>query len=640
MSSTASPSQVLLMKSRPSHGLPEVDPSTLSNIHHFRLNTSRLLLTVDWENKALHGLVKYDLDIMTHDVTEIILDTSYLDIHRVFWNNAEIKQFSVGKRQGSLGSPLNISLANAVRSEKTNTLSVEFSTTDKCTALQWLTKDQTAGKSAPYLFSQCEPIHARSMFPCFDTPGVKSTFTYLVKSQYPVVTSGNVSQDKPSGSDEEAFLSKGQGTLYPVYQHIPIPSYLVAIASGDIASNDIGPRSKVYTEPCNVSACTYEFEADTENFIKAAEAVVFPYEWKTFNVLVLPPSFPYGGMENPNITFATPTLISGDRQNVDVIAHELAHSWSGNLVTNCSWQHFWLNEGWTVYLERRIIAAVHGEPHRHFSAIIGWKQLQESIQSMGDNAEQYSRLVINLQDGQDPDESYSTVPYEKGFVFLFYLENLLGKSSWDKFIPYYFNKFKGSSLDSYMFRDTLYEFFYDRNDLLDSIDWDTWYFTPGLPPKPHFDTSIADACYGLADRWMEAAKGNGDYSMFSLKDIDGWTSSQAVVFLDTLSDSIEKMDLQVSKPLCVALNTKYALSESNNAEVVSRWYRIATTSKLDSEYKPLAQFLGTVGRMKFVRTGFRQLNSVDRQLALETFKANESFYHPICRSLVQKDLGL
>lgn len=632
--------QILLEQNRPARS-PELDPSTLSNFENFKVNTTRLVLQVDWQQKILKGVVKYDLDIVQANVSQIVLDTSFLNIANIKWNKQTIADFSVASRREHLGAALVIPIGNAAKS-KNNSLTICFSTTENCTALQWLTREQTSGKTTPYLFSQCEPIHARSLFPCFDTPGVKSTFTYIVRSDHPVVVSGNSSEQPlfSDDEDEQAVINAGKGTDYHFYQHIPIPSYLVAIASGDLTSNDIGPRSKVYTEPANVNACTYEFEADTENFIRAAEAVVFPYEWKTFNVLVLPPSFPYGGMENPNITFATPTVISGDRQNVDVIAHELAHSWSGNLVTNGSWEHFWLNEGWTVYLERRIIAAVHGEAHRHFSAIIGWKQLEESIEAMGASADNYSRLVVNLKGGVHPDESYSTVPYEKGFNFLFMLENLLGKETFDSFIPFYFNKFKGKSLDSYMFRDTVYEYFKDQKEKLDSIDWDTWYFTPGLPPKPKFDTSIANACYRLSDKWLEAAKGNGDYSSFSAKDMDGWTSSQTVVFLDTLGDGLDKLDLGVKKNLSAALSSKYHLSESSNAEVISRWYRLATSAELESEYQRLADFLGTVGRMKYVRPGFRQLNKVKRELAIATFKKNDTFYHPICRSLVQKDLGL
>ena len=214
-------------------------------------------------------------------------------------------------------------------------------------------------------------------------------------------------------------------------------------------------------------------------------------------------------MENPTHTFASPTIISGDRENIDVIAHELAHSWSGNLVSNASWEHFWLNEGWTVYLERRILAALHGEPHRDFSAIIGWKALEDSINLFGKDHE-FTKLVIDLK-GQDPDDAFSSIPYEKGFHFLYYLEKLVGKSEWDKFIPHYFGTWARKSLDSYDFKATLLGFYGDGGSgenkevakKLESVNWDEKFYAPGLPPKPDFDTSMVDDCYALAEKWKK-----------------------------------------------------------------------------------------------------------------------------------------
>lgn len=322
---------------------PERDPSTLSNYYAFEVNLTDIEYRVDWDTKKLIGKVLYDLTVKDPSSTsKIVLDTSFLDVFKATIDGVDTSFTLAEKRLEPLGTKLEIPLATTKKAIK---LGFDFSTTEKVTAVQWLEPEQTAGKTAPYLFSQCEAIHARSMYPCFDTPSIKSPFNITVYSRYPAVSSGNVvSKPTTAGSEAEPYVFK---------QALPIPSYLFALASGDIDNAPIGPRSLIYTEPSFLPACKYEFEADTEKFIEVAENIVFPYEWKTYNVLILPPSFPYGGMENPNITFATPTLISGDRQNVDVIAHELAHSWSGNLVTNCSWEHFWLNEGWTMYLERR-----------------------------------------------------------------------------------------------------------------------------------------------------------------------------------------------------------------------------------------------------------------------------------------------
>lgn len=630
-------SSTLLAKSRPA-GSPETDPSTLSNYRQVSVKHTNIAFKVDWAQQRLVGRVQFKLGLEP-SLNELVLDSSYIDIKSVLFNGQK-HQFHLAPRAEPLGAKLSIDL-NGAAQENDNSLEIDFSTTAECTAVQWMTPEQTDDKVAPYLFSQCQAIHARSLFPCFDTPAVKSTFSIAIQSKYATVSSGNIA---PEGSTKKLFGSffddgSSDDKVYEFVQEQVIPSYLFSIASGAITSASIGPRSKVYTEKGNLAACKYEFEADTERFIQTAEKIVFPYDWKTYNVLVLPQGFPYGGMENPNMTFATPTLISGDRENVDVIAHELAHSWSGNLVTNCSWEHFWLNEGWTVYLERRIVGAIHGEPHRHFSAIIGWGDLEEAIKTLGESGKPYTKLVVDLKGGQDPDDAFSTVPYEKGFNFLFMLENLVGREAFDPFIPYYFGKFKGKSLDSYQFRDTLYEFFADKKDLLDSIDWDTWYYTAGLPAKPKFDTSVADACYALADKWIAAAD-KGNFDQFAKSDLEGWTSTQAVVFLSTLSAGLKNVADEPRLAAAKAIDATYQLSKSKNFEVIARWYALAIGAKVQSEYQSLANWLGTVGRMKFVRPGYRQLNSVDRQLALDTFNKYKEIYHPICRTMVAKDLGL
>ncbi|KAK9471949.1 LAP2 leucyl aminopeptidase yscIV [Dipodascopsis tothii] len=616
---------------------PETDASTLSNYESFKINHTKLRFEVDWTAKALVGKVEYDLTT-TADVQEIVLDTSYLDLGAISVNGAPATGV-VGERLHALGCPLTIALAAPIAAGSPVALTLEFATTSECTALQWLDPPQTAGKKVPYLFSQCQAIHARSMFPCFDTSAVKSTYDFEIVSEHFAVASGNT----VAGSGAKTADGK---TVYLFTQTIPIPSYLVAIASGDLVSAPIGPRSLVYSEPSSIDACQYEFEADTEKFIAAAEEIVFPYDWKTYNVLVLPPSFPYGGMENPNITFATPTLISGDRQNVDVIAHELAHSWSGNLVTSCSWEHFWLNEGWTVYLERRIVAAIHGEPSRHLSSIIGWSALAAAIEALGPDAERFSPLVIDLTTGRDdPDDAFSSVPYEKGSNLLYSLELALGKAKFDPFIPHYFTAFKGRSLDTYQFVHTLFAYFAAdaaATAALVAFDWDTWLFAPGMPPKPAFDTALSDAATGLAARWT-AAIGSAPYTGtpaefaaahgFAAADIDGWTSTQLGVFLENLAVAANPVPVR-------ALDSLYGVAASSNPEVLAKWYALAVPANVDESYAALAAWLGTVGRMKFVRPGYRLLETVDPALARETFKTHASFYHPICRAMVEKDLGL
>ncbi|TVY90405.1 Leukotriene A-4 hydrolase-like protein [Lachnellula willkommii] len=524
------------------------DSNTLSNYNSWKTKHTIADLAIDFKKQQLTGTVTLQLESITDkESQEIILDTSFLDVQNVSLDGGK-STWQLKDRSEPYGSPLSVQ----------------------------------------------------------DTPDVKSTYDFKIRSPLPVIASG-----LPTGAAKFEHGENGE--------------------SGDIATASIGPRSVVSTGPEELLAAKWEFEDDTEKFIQVAEKLIFPYAWTQYNILVLPPSFPYGGMENPTWTYATPTVVSGDRENIDVIAHELSHSWSGNLVSNASWEHFWLNEGWTTYLERRIQAAVHGESHRDFSAIIGWKALEDSVKIFGEGHE-FTKLVIDLK-GKDPDDAFSSIPYEKGFHFLYYLEKLIGKSSWDTFIPHYFKTWLKKSLDSYDFKATLLDFFAsdkEASKALESVDWDTWFYKPGMPPKPKFDTSMVDTCYALADKWESK-----DYTP-SKSDIEGLSANQIVVFLEKVQLFKDPLTPAQSK----AMGETYSLTNSRNVELSSRYLGIGLTANDESVYKPTTELLGKVGRMKFVRPLYRKLEKVDRKLALETFEKNKDFYHPICRGLVEKDLGL
>ena len=607
------------------------DPNTLSNYNNWRTTQTSISIRILFDDQILKGQVTHKLkSITTAESKEVILDTSHVQVNDVKVDGKKHK-FELSKRLEPYGSALKVFLDEGVPNEQIVDVAIDFATTSACTALQWMTPAQTSNKKHPYMFSQCQAIHARSIFPCQDTPDVKAPFEFVIESPLPVIASGIA--DK---SNIDEVSTDGKHQVYKFKQSVPIPSYLFAIASGDIAFASIGPRSTVATGPEELAACKWEFEADTEKQLAAAESVVFPYKWGQYNVLVLPPSFPYGGMENPIYTFATPTVISGDRQNVDVIAHELSHSWSGNLVSNASWEHFWLNEGWTTYLERRIQAITHGsDKWRDFSAIIGWSALTDSIKHYGENHE-FTKLIIDLK-GKDPDDAFSSIPYEKGFVFLYYIEKLIGQDKFDTFIPHYFEKWSGKSLDSYDFKATLLAFF--ENDSatskkLESIDWDKAFYAPGFPAKPDFDTSLVDEVYELAGKWEQFTKDSKSDFTPRPSDIKDWSANQLVVLLER----ILAFDTALPTEHAKYLGKLYDLRETRNVEVSSRYYQIALVSGDTSIKSNVTDMLGKVGRMKFVRPLYRYLVAMDVDLAVETFEKNKDFYHPICRAMIVKML--
>ncbi|KAL9618190.1 MAG: hypothetical protein Q9160_007086 [Pyrenula sp. 1 TL-2023] len=606
------------------------DPNTLSNYSAFKTVHTVTNFDISFDQQQLSGNVVLNLESLTEAQSdEIILDSSHVDVSSVKVNG-QVSKWTLLPRMEPYGSALKIPLSQGVDQGQRIEVDISLQTSEKCSALQWLTPAQTANKKYPYMFSQCQAIHARSCFPCQDTPDVKSTFEFSITSPLPVIASGI------SGGKPVAVTGSSDRKLYKFEQKVPIPSYLFALASGDIETAPVGPRSVIATSPERVEACKWELEADTENFIQAAEKIVFPYVWGTYNVLFLPPSFPYGGMENPVYTFATPSVISKDRANVDVIAHELAHAWSGNLVSNASWEHFWLNEGWTVYLERRILAAVHGEEQRDFLSIIGWKDLIDAVERFGKDHEA-TKLIVDLK-GKDPDDFFSAVPYEKGFNFLYYLEKLIGKDKFDEFIPHYFTKWKGKSLDSYDFKSTLLSFF--ENDtvasgLLNELDWDWWFYSTGVPPEPRFDTSLVDVVYELADKWRELSSGSSTFQP-SKSDIASLNGNQLVVFLSRILISERPLTPKASE----LMGEVYGFASSENFEITSRYYRVGMQAGDRSVLPGTVALLGSIGRMKFVRETFRSLEEIDRELALKTFENNRDFYHPICRTMVGKDLGL
>ncbi|KAI8089608.1 peptidase family M1-domain-containing protein [Halteromyces radiatus] len=608
------------------------DPSSLANLKQVKNTHLHLDWTISFDKKNISGHVILDLHTLEDNVDKVILDSSYLDIQRVSLNEQDLT-YTISERHPCLGSALTIQLAQPIVTAGTKfQLKIDYNTTDKCTAIQFLEPEQTVGKKQPYLFSQCQAIHARAFCPCQDSPAIKLTYSASVTSPLPVIMSA-LKTGEVQGTNGL--------TTYGFEQRTSIPSYLIAIAAGNLVSREIGPRSSVWCEPEVIEQAAWEFNG-TEEFIRTGEDLLTPYEWGRYDLLILPPSFPYGGMENPCLTFVTPTLLAGDRSAVDVVAHEIAHSWMGNLVTTHNWEHFWLNEGHTVFIERKITGRLHGEAERQFSAIIGWKALKESVELFGTDSPA-TVLKPDLSSGIDPDDYFSSVPYEKGFNLLYHIEKVVGGGDiFEPFLKSYVGKFAGQSITTEQWKDYLYEYFEKNHgqtlvDKLNTIDWNTWINGPGMPPvDPEFDTTLAKQCYDLADRW-DKARDNTDLSGFTASDVESFSAGQKIVFLERLTDCAPLPHALIRK-----MDELYQLTKIRNADIRFRWQNLCVVTSYEPIYPEVVEFITEQGRMKFVRPLYRLLHEAKngKQLAIDTFLKHKDFYHPIAATLIEKDIGL
>ena len=543
-----------------------MDVHSFSCPEQARVRHLELDLRVDFDQKILEGSVEVHFDLLSGN--ELVLDTRGLRIASV----EPALSWEHGPEHAVLGRPLFIRVA-----EGTTCVRIHYATSPEASGLQWLEPAQTAGKRHPFLFTQSQAIHARSWIPLQDTPGVRVTFAARVSTPEPLrAVMGAVERDGVFRMDE------------------PVPSYLIALAAGDIARREIGPRSAVWAEPALLERAAREFE-DTESMIQAVEELYGPYRWGRYDILVLPPSFPFGGMENPCLTFATPTILAGDKSLVSLVAHELAHSWSGNLVTNATWSDFWLNEGFTVYVERRVIEKVYGQRRAGMEAVLGRGELEREMSQLPEGDR---RLHVDLN-GRDPDEGCTLVPYEKGALMLRTIEAAVGRERFDAFLRAYFDRFAFQSITTAQFEEYL------RQTLPNPINVAEWIYRPGVPAgaaEPHSD----------AFERLEWPKPE-------------WCTQEWLHFLR----SQKPPDME-------RLDREFRLSESGNAEILHQWLLMAVENGYQPAMPKVEQFLCSVGRRKFLKPIYTELmkTAEGREQARAIYARARAGYHPIARATI------
>jgi aminopeptidase N len=594
----------------PGDRLSRLDRHSYGNPDQVRVRQLELDLTVDFERRELKGVAILDLQRQPGCPADapLVLDTRGLEIEEVGLREGTATpgtfaetRFQLGPADSILGSRLAIDLTPAARQVR-----IGYRTAPAASALQWLEPALTAGRAKPFMFTQSEAIHARSWIPLQDSPGVR--ITYVARIQVPQGLKAAMAADSRVRPDEAR-----QGVFrYEMPQ--PIPSYLIALAVGDLAFQALGPRTGVWAEPSVLKSAAYEF-GDVESMVGSIENQFGPYRWGRYDILVLPPSFPFGGMENPKLTFATPTILAGDRSLVSLIAHELAHSWSGNLVTNATWHDFWLNEGFTTYLERRIIEDLYGADRADMESVLGLAELREE---MTVKPEKDQVLHIDLT-GRDPDDGMTRIPYEKGALFLRTLEKAFGRDKFDKFLRSYFDRFAFQSIATADFAAYLQDNLLRDQGAVKSIDLETWLERPGLPagfaePK----SARLDAVDATARGWLDGTVATANLGA------GGWTTQEWIRFLQALPGKIPAHRL-------IELDQRFGLTARGNSEIAHQWLLIAIRNNYTPADARLESYLTTIGRRKLVLPLYKALlaSRPGRQRAGAIYAKARPGYHPI-----------
>lgn len=561
-----------------------------------------LALDVDFTNRKLQGHATYVLQ-RHNESTQLYLDTSDLKIKQTeLWLNEQWQptKFTLGDVHPSLGRELIIDIGNVA-----NKVRIHYETVPSASGLQWLTPAQTAGKKHPFMFSQSQPIHARSWIPIQDSPALRLTYNATVttpKGLLAVMSADNSLSDNRDGSYE---FSMPQA----------IPPYLIAIAAGDLAIKSISDKVAVFAEQYILDDAAWEF-ADTPRMIEITEEMYGPYRWDRYDLLILPPSFPFGGMENPRLSFITPTVVSGDRSLVNLIAHELAHSWSGNLVTNASWRDLWINEGFTSYVENRIMEALFGKERAQMEFALGYQDLLDDLALL-----EPQDTVLNIQLGtRHPDDVFSQVPYVKGQLFLAYLEEKFGRETFDKFLRKYFADFAFQSISTAQFKTYIQrELLAQKPNVVSMDKVNEWLHEPGLPadaPKPTSD-AFAKVEQQM-QHWLKGAQ---------LK-TDAWTTHEWLHFINNLP-------LDISAENMARLDREFKLTQSENSEIAHAWLKLSIVKNYEPARERLRNYLLTIGRNKLVSPLYRELAKTPDNLkwARDVYQQAKAGYHPLTQTV-------
>ena len=589
-----------------------VDEHSYAEPDKVRTNDLALELAIDFAQKQLRGTATYALEWLDPAAAQLVLDTRDISIQKAEGQGADGQwselKFALAGKDPILGSKLTIETP-----ERPAKVRVTYATSPEASGLQWLEPAMTEGKNGPFMFSQSQQIHARSWVPLQDTPIIRFTYSARVTAPKDAMVLMSADNDPAAARDGDYSFTMPQ----------KIPSYLLAIAAGDLVFKPIGDRSGVWAEPAMVDKAVAEF-ADTEKMIEVAEQMYGPYRWGRYDLLVLPPSFPYGGMENPRLTFATPTVIVGDKSLVSLVAHELAHSWSGNLVTFATDKDAWLNEGFTSYVENRLVEALFGKEQAEMETMIGRAAVVEEYKTLDPKLQV---LALKPGDVADPDNSSSATVYDKGAWFLSFLEQRFGREVFDAWLKSYFDRHAFQSMTTVrLIEDLKQNLLAKHPGKVTEAEIEEWVYAPGIPANA---PRVESRKFSTVDAARIAWSGAGSLPAKSVT--EAWSTQEWVRFLEGMPKTLKPEQLQ-------QLDEAYKLTGTPNGEIAQRWYPLAERSGYVAARGEMAKFLERVGRRKLVMPIYNALAATEDGLAFakQVFARARPGYHPITTGSVQK----
>ena len=579
-----------------------------------RVTHVSLDLTPDFAAKRLRGTAHLTI-ARAASADSVVLDVRDLTITSITSSRGDTLGFKIGAAREFLGSPLAIALpARDSTQAQSDTIVIAYETAPTAAAVQWLEPQQTAGKKLPFLFTQGQAVLTRTWVPTQDSPGIRQTYDATIHA--PAGMRAVMSAENLSKADEKdsAGLS-----VFRFRMANPIPPYLFALAVGDIAFRPIGSNTGVYAEPSVVERAATEF-SEVDAMMAAAEKLYGPYRWKRYDILVLPPSFPFGGMENPMLTFATPTILAGDRSLVSLVAHELAHSWSGNLVTNATWDDFWLNEGFTTYIEARIMEELRGKPYADMLRQLGQQDMQDAVTEL-DSAD--THLKLNLA-GRDPDEGLTDIAYEKGSAFLQTIESVVGRTRLDQYLRGYFDRNAFKPMTTEWLLDDIKASLLTPAEI-ERVNPEAWINGAGIPTNAPVVRSNA-----LAAVDSQVARWNGGTPASALQAAK-WSTQEWLHFLRALPDTVPNARL-------TELDSQFRLSSSGNAEILGQWLLIAIRNKYEPAFPALARFLTSQGRRKFLTPLYTEMMKTPwgTTMARDIYRRARPTYHSVATGTIDK----